>query len=252
MPVPSLTADELAAVLKRTSLPTILVEGSGDAQAYRHIEDLLPLSGASTLPCGGRSTLLEMYKRKAEFEHIKLAFLADRDMWVFDGIPSGYDDIVWTRGYSIENDLYGESGIDRLLTPAERERFTQLIASTCRWFAFCVEEYKAGRASNVSLHLTQVVPPGTTALSNTLAVSHGFYEPSQQTYSLVLRNYETHLRGKTLFEILLRLLSAAERRSKYSAANIVELCIKLRTPPAVSNIVAELSERLSAQPGKMS
>ena len=34
-------------------------------------------------------------------------FVADQDMWFFTGIPEKYrDTIIFTRGYSLENDLY--------------------------------------------------------------------------------------------------------------------------------------------------
>jgi hypothetical protein len=100
-----LTVEEIVSLLRHSSVPTILVEGSEDVMVYRWLKQHIKPLKASAIQCGGREKLLSVYKRRNEFSHIKTAFLADQDMYVFLGIPSDYSDIIWTAGYSIENDF---------------------------------------------------------------------------------------------------------------------------------------------------
>lgn len=74
MPVQVMTVDELVASLRRTTLPTVLVEGSDDMNVYRWIEDRLDPAQVSILTCGGRNTLLQVYERRAEFSRLNHTF----------------------------------------------------------------------------------------------------------------------------------------------------------------------------------
>lgn len=104
MPVPVPTPDEIVQLLKHTSMPTLLVEGPSDADLFRIIETRSGLLGGTVLSCGGRSALLQIYERRAEFSHLKCAFLADADMWHFGSVPPQYTGIIFTTGYAIENE----------------------------------------------------------------------------------------------------------------------------------------------------
>ncbi|MFY0579669.1 hypothetical protein ACN28S_40335 [Cystobacter fuscus] len=241
MPVPLPTTEELVSLLKRTSLPTLLVEGTGDAQVYRHIEESLQTLGVNALSCGGRTTLLELFVRRSEFNHIKTVFLADKDMWLFSGVPASYPDVVWTTGYSIENDIYSGSDIEKIMTTDEDGQFRQLLSFVCKWFAFCVDEYMLGRDANVAIHPNEISPFGTIGIDSSFASKYGFKDPDPLTYDLIIKNYTSHLRGKTLFQVLLRVLAASSRESKYSKANLMELCVKINPSSSVKDLLAKLS-----------
>ncbi|ATB34096.1 DUF4435 domain-containing protein [Melittangium boletus] len=247
MPVPLPTTNELVSVLKRTSLPTLLVEGTGDAQVYRHIEESLQGLGVNALHCGGRTTLLELFIRQPEFSHIKTVFLADRDMWLFGGIPHQYSEVVWTNGYSIENDIYSGSDIEKIMTTEEDAQFRQLLSIVCKWFAFCVDEHMSGGDANVSVHPNEISPPGTVGLDSLLISKYRFKEPDPRTYDSIIKNYTSHLRGKTLFQVLLRFLAASNRESKYSKSNIMELCVKIRPSSSTKDLLDRLSAKLNHQ-----
>ena len=47
--------------------------------------------------------------------------------------------------YGLENDLYAEAGLERLLEPHEIWKHRQVRNSVIKWFAFEVEEFLAGR-----------------------------------------------------------------------------------------------------------
>ena len=57
---------------------------------YRWMEERIGVDEADVLPCGGKSVLLAVYERRTEFSHLKTAFIADRDMWLFTAIPPEY------------------------------------------------------------------------------------------------------------------------------------------------------------------
>ena len=108
----------------------------------------------------GRETLLAVYKRRSEFAHLPVAFVADRDLWLFSGIPPIYHDIIWTEGYSIENDLYADANLENLLDADEVEEHQQVLEAIIEWFAFEVEEHLACRPAQVDKHCNEIVPLG--------------------------------------------------------------------------------------------
>ena len=124
-----LTVDELVSTLRRSKLPTVVVEGRNDMQILRWMEDLLKTHEIDILGVGGRPNLLAIYDRKSEFEHLPIAFIADRDKELFTQLPEGYEDIIWTQGYSIENDLYAgaEPSLENLMDPQEAAEHRQLL-----------------------------------------------------------------------------------------------------------------------------
>ncbi len=101
-----LTADILIATIKRSALPTIFVESKDDAIIYRGFESFLGIGKIDFIQCGGRNTVLKIYERRNELSSKKIKFIADRDMWVFTSVPAEYLEVIFTQGYSIENDLY--------------------------------------------------------------------------------------------------------------------------------------------------
>jgi hypothetical protein len=131
-----MTEKEIIDYLKRTSLPTLLVEGEDDAAIYRWLENRLGVFSGSVLFCSGRDVLFSIYRNRETFPHGKLAWLADLDMWRFSPPPSDLQGIVFTTGYSIENDLYAGSEIEALMEDDERSRHSRLLSALCRWFSF--------------------------------------------------------------------------------------------------------------------
>lgn len=246
MPVAVMTAEEIVATLQKSCLPTFLVEGSDDLAVYRWVEDQLGTLNANVLPCGGRSVLLEVYARRDEFSDLKTAFVADRDMWYFTAIPAGYPGIIWTDGYSVENDAYEPSNIETYLTAQECLEFHKLLRELVRWFAFEVEEYRAGREARVATHPNRVIPHGQSNLCPHFVNERGFTEPSAATVVEVAASYKLGVRGKLLFQLLLRFLSATNRTPKYSRAAAIDVALR-STPnnPRLARIMNEVRVALS-------
>ena len=227
MRVNPLTESVLVSVLRRSRLPTVVVEGKDDEQIYRWTEARIGTQNANVLFVGGRETLLSVYKRKHEFAHLPVAFVADRDLWLFSGIPPGYPDIIWTEGYSIENDLYAGANLERLLNADEVDEHRQVLEVIIEWFAFEVEEYLGCRPAHVATGCNRVVPPGKTEMDQGFRQSRGFRPPSEKLHQQIKDEYQLQLRGKSLFEILIRFLNAPNRRPKYRILALYEIAVKM-------------------------
>jgi hypothetical protein len=223
VPVPVPTPDEIVQLLKHTSMPTLLVEGPSDADLFRIIEARSGLLGGTVLSCGGRSALLQIYDRRAEFSHLKCAFLADADMWHFSSVPPQYTGIIFTAGYAIENDILDGPAVERLLVPAEQAEFAVAIDCLSEWFAHEVAEWTSGRDPQLDVHINVLIPPGTGSLNGTWCATRGFTPPVPTLVAAIRKNYRVSLRGKQLIQALLRFLSAPARASKYSRYNLLEI-----------------------------
>ena len=246
MPVPNPTVDELVATLRRSQIPTVIVEGKDDMRIYRWIEERIGTRKANVYPAGNKNKLLCVYERRNEYAHLPVAFVADRDMWLFSRIPPCYHGIIWTQGYSIENDLYAGAELENLLNTKEAEKHQQVLDSIIEWFAFEVEEHLADRPPKVGYHCNQIVPPGQTNMSEEFRNSRGFRPPNEKLHQQIKKMYQLQLRGKLLFEILVRFLSASNRPIKHSIFALHEIAVKM-TPSheLMSRLIREIKQRIA-------
>ena len=240
MPVLHPTVDELVAALRRSRLPTVIVEGRDDMHIYRWVEGRIGSQNANVLPAGGRNNLLSVYGRRSEYAHLPVAFVADKDLWLFSGIPPIYHDIIWTQGYSIENDLYAGANLENLLAAEETTEHQQVLDSIIEWFAFEVEEYLGGREAQVATHCNRVVPLGKTEIDQGFRQSRGFRPPNKELHQEIKDEYQLQLRGKLLFQMLSRFLNAPNRRPKYPILVLQDIAFKM--PPS-----HELMDRLMGE-----
>ena len=217
------TEEELIATLKHTRLPTVLVEGPKDVKFFRGIEEIIGSLNASFLDCWGRGVLLSIFKRRSELGNVNLCFVADRDMWIFTGVPPEYSDVIFTEGYSIENDAYQDSNIEQLLKSKEKPNHGILIGELCRWFAFQVEEFIALRPHRADPGLDFLIrKPGFTCHPDAL-VAHGFRDPDPALHQSIFCEYKRRLRGKLLFEVLVRFFHAKNRKPRHSYDSLIEI-----------------------------
>ena len=222
---------DLVAELRHSNLPNLVVEGDDDVIIYGKLVDDYLDGHIGICQTGGRETLLRLYEtlshaeKQGDFTHTPVAFIADRDMWIFRGIPPRYTDIIWTIGYSIENDLYSSANLRSLVSIREYE---EVLTSISRWFAQKVEEYLCKNpptkpfndirdeqpADGIDIHCNQIVPLGETGLAEGLVGLPTGHNRVQQ----VRQNYNLQLRGKHLFELLVRFLS--DPRNPFPSARI--------------------------------
>ena len=149
-------------------------------------------------------------------------------MWFFKGIPEEYDNkVIFTDGYSLENDLYIESFFNRLLDANEARNFDDLIKELSVWFAFEVNRYQEFDYALCDFHVNEICPE--KSISESFKKRINFVEPPAHMFELVHSEYTRALRGKNLFEALMRCLSH-NRKSKYSRENLIEMGAKFPNP----------------------
>ncbi len=219
MPLPNPSVEELVVTLRLSKKSNIVVEGDDDVIIYQELAKQIEILEVVLLSCGGRDKLLQVYERRGEFAQMPVAFIADRDMWLFSGIEPGYEDVIWTNGYSIENDLYSDAKLERMLSESETTEHQQILDSISTWFAFAVEEYLAGNAPNLDLHCDEMVPPGKTELDSGFCARQGFRTPNAERVQQIRSSYQLLLRGKQLFQLLVRFLSKPAHGFKKASLN---------------------------------
>ena len=251
MPLPDIKVDELVAVLRNSQKPNIVVEGKDDTIIYRRLVERLGIFQVDFHASGGRTKLLQVYERRSEFSDVPVAFIADRDMWLFSGIKSGYDDITWTSGYSIENDLYSDADLERLLDENETAEHQQVLDAISTWFAFAIEVYLAGNNPDLDLHCDEMVPPGKTELDTGFCVRRGFRIPNAELVQQIRDEYQLLLRGKQLFQLLVRFLSKPPHGFVKASLNDYALYnLALRMPevyPLLDKLMEHVKQKIAAQ-----
>ncbi|RDC65031.1 hypothetical protein [Adhaeribacter pallidiroseus] len=230
-----LTPDILIEVLKRSGLNTVLIEGIDDLQIYRNIEKELDIIDLDFLSCGGRTKLLEIYKRKNEISS-KLLFICDSDLWLFFGRPDFADeDLITTEGYSIENELYqdGEHILIKLLTDDEKLKLALIIKNVCLWYSREVEKAINEQSydcsfSNVSLLNTAIIPKKSIEFSAEFLNKINFQEPDEAIFQDILTNYQVKLRGKFLFQAYIKIFQERGKEGiKYSVDQLFDLIYRM-------------------------
>ena len=246
MPRNIFTADEIIASLKHTNLPTIVVEGKDDMKIYRLLEKSLHHQ-ISILQCGGRTTLLEVFERKEEFKNPNVIFIADSDMYVFSEIPPKYisDVLQFTKGYSIENDLYmdGQKMLDSaVLNHTELEKKQAILENVIKWFAFQVECDKntgvfSCKVKEVNLNSTKYMLKNKTNFAANFLTNQNYKPASTAILADLKANYATKLRGKFLFQIYQKIFleQIDKERVKYSEMQLFSLCFNTATAEKQKN-----------------
>ena len=267
MPLPDSTVEDLVTTLRLSKKPNIVVEGKNDEIIYGSLVDRLGIFDVDFFRAGCKNTLLHLYEELSQYEnsgdfrHAPVAFIADRDMWLFRGIPSRYDDIIWTEGYSIENDLYSNAKLrSRVGNMAE---YDQTLDSISMWFAYKVEEYleknppppkkvfqsfRDEEHVDVGRRLRRIIPVEKT----TLAPNLESLPSNHETVRTVRRAYHLQLRGKLLFELLIRFLNKPKQDATVSYHGLSNDAITVpESDQLFSRLKNEVREKLHEQNQRM-
>lgn len=218
-----ITADEVIALLKKTSLPTIVVEGSDDMIVYRRFEDDLSCAGVSVLPVGGRLKVLEIFNRRHEIPaSVKVTFIVDQDVWVNSGIPFEYQDpkLIFTNGYSIENDVYCDGELWKILNIPERSKYEADIHNFIEWYALALSRHLVDSEFPIVLHHDHVLNPAQKPALVELQAAEIYPEVLRKE---LVNNYERLLRGKSLFPIFLKHVNAKGRGVRHTGSAFFEM-----------------------------
>ncbi len=256
MGMPQATPDELLAAMLKSTLPTVFVEGDDDITILRNLEPHLGFGSIDFVGCGGRNSVLEIFKRREELDGKNVAFFADQDLWFFQGVPQEYSEIVFTEGYSIENDLYfdGSTRLNELLDEAELNFLMTLKHNVATWFAFEVERSLAGEIrdfAQVSLLSEKTMSPQKSDFHPEFLSSRDYKNPQSELLHKVLIPNFGGLRGKFLLDCYQKVFVQLRdpKRIKYSDRHLMDLCyregIKSSNPTSrINQIIATLQAKL--------
>ena len=266
MSLPKSTVENLVDSLRMSRKSNIIVEGKEDETIYRALVNRLGIFNVDLFSAGSKKTLLNLYEElsgyehNGDFRHAPVAFIADRDMWFFRGIPYRYDNIIWTDGYSIENDLYSIVKLrDRV---GNKSEYNQVLDSISMWFAYKVEEYLEKNPLPpekvflsfqdeehvlVDLHCNRIVPVGNTTLASDLE----FLPAEHERVKEVRKEYNLQLRGKLLFQLLVRFLNKPKQGFREATVSYYSLYNDAITVPEsdqlFSRLESEVKEKLDKQ-----
>ena len=217
------TLDEFVSTLRNSSVASVITEGKTDYHVYRRLESTLRIHAADFIPVGGRDVVLKLFERRNEFPQIPVMFIVDRDLWLFNGVPSEYTDesVVITDGYSIENDLYRDGSMESLLVSTEMPIFRGALDELIKWYAFAIEKHLSGNAVPIDVSVYRVIDDQYKFCLN-YAGSIGFEHPSSDMYDKIKFDYMKFVRGKTLLDLLTRFVNAQGRHARHNQASLVD------------------------------
>lgn len=217
------TVDEIIALLKKTDLPTVICEGSVDLIVYRRLEDTLSHMELSILPAGGRENVLKIFDRRSEIpSSVKLAFIADLDIWVNSVVPPSYLDsaLCLTTGYSIENDVFIDGNLERLLVGTDLHKYKLELDDFLDWYALALSRHMTNQSEPISLHPDHVLKPSER--SNLLALRAGEIYPKSIRASLS-SDYRKLVRGKSLLSLLIRNTNSRKGLPTHTDKGLLEI-----------------------------
>jgi len=239
-----LAVDEIVNTLKRSSLTTILVEGKDDIIIYRWIESEIGVLNANFFPCGGRDKLLQVFERRSEFPDLKVIFVADKDAYVYVNPPENLAEIIWTNGYSIENDFYYGRNIESLLDYQEKEIFSTSLNSFVEYYAFEIQNFLDGRDFCFKNHPRHLICDIQNTVKQEFLEKINFVQPSNELIENIRNNYDVLIRGKSLFAMLTRILSKQNRSIKHSKLTLLEHCYRTHKSEKFIELIKKINEKI--------
>ncbi|WP_336127887.1 DUF4435 domain-containing protein [Mesoflavibacter sp. CH_XMU1422-2] len=241
-----LSVDEIIQTLKRSSLTTVLVEGKDDVLIYRWLEDEIGVVNANFFPCGGRDKLMQIYERRSEFPESSVIFVADKDAYVYINPPQEYNEIIWTNGYSIENDLYYGRGIESLLSNDERTIFLKSLNSFVEYYAYEVEKCINQEEYNLRTHPQHIICEIQHEVKQEFLDEINFKKAETEIENNIRENYDVLIRGKSLFALLTRILSKSTRPVKHSKLSLLEQCYRTHKSDKFLELISKIEQKISA------
>ena len=214
---PNYTVDELIGILQASSAINLIVEGDDESFIFRRIREKLN-SNVELLICNTCTVLKELYKRKDEYKTAKTIFLADKDLGVFK--PTILENgIIYSQGYSIENDLLNNSVIWFFLSESERENFDSDLRLILDWYNIEISKYLSNSDFKIKVNPKKIINNGSY-------LPEYNYVLSEKITNLIPKGKEkSYLRGKTLLKLLMKYLSDPKRGISYATSQIFDISL---------------------------
>lgn len=239
--------DELISAINRSSLPYIIVEGKDDEMIYRWI--LEDLDCESLLePRNGCGSVKRLFSRKDEITNPKVIFICDKDTIVYTGtIPENYSEMIYTEGYSIENDLYKGKALEpQLFKKQDRIIFSKVLDSFLRAYACELEKFRKSLEFDFNKINPECILDKNDYSLKTDSLSE-FKEPAKETIDYLKNDYDLLVRGHFLFSLVRIVLGRKDREIKYSIKQLYELCYSNK-----SDCIVKMQNRINQLVNNMS
>lgn len=233
-----MTPDEIISTIKRSFIPTICVEGVQDKSALRLIDRLIGVNG-SVLCCNGRKNLFAIWERRYEFSDKKVAFLADRDLYLFEKIPSKYNGIIFTYGYSLENDIILTEKWKDILTSEDYSVLNLAIDMSLNHYWCECKKFVESKQQPVWISAHRLLKDHNDGL---YTANIGF--DSCPIYRKISKKPFRFLRGKNLLECIHAALSYKQRQNKFSPGHIIEISVRPNEGKYLKKILAGIKNEI--------
>ncbi len=250
--------EEIIGELSKSTLKKhkyVFVEGVDDVKIYKEIARKKDFSTLFTFEQqGGRTQLFKLNEvicSKPLLSNMTLLF-ADKDTFVFDSVPSEHENIQFTKGYSIENDLFedGHDFLMRELSSEEKTRFERLINNVSEWYAFEIEQIFSDNSKDSKIDISglneKMIAPKSELLEAAFLSKRGYKKADETLCQQIKNDYKILLRGKILFELLLRIsFDRGDSIHHKEVASIWNISITegLRTVESNCNRIANIFEK---------
>ncbi len=238
------TKNEIIAIINHSYSPVILVEGKDDKMIYRLILESLGFEDA-IISTSGCNLLREIYKEKDKLTNKKVIFITDKDMYVYSNIPKQYDEIIFTKGYSIENDLFQGFSFLNFFKNKDNERYKKALKSFLCYYACEFEKFKNGEEYKLDLSPFQILNHKDGSFKLLTNKLQSYKAPRHGTIEYLEKDYDLLIRGHSLFALLHMILSFKGRTPTYKENQIYEMCYSSYKSQAIKDLEATIKERYS-------
>lgn len=241
---PTPDIDEIIALLKKSRLPTVIVEGKDDLIIYSKLESRFYEKDLSVFPVGGRNNVLKIFERLGELpEDAKIFFIADKDNWIITGIPLEYhsEQLFFTNGYSIENDVFQDGNIPSYMSKEEDQRFRLELRRFLSWYALALDRNITNGDEEIKLHANHILDD-IREYDRLTELREGESFPEQR-YKELSENYQNLLRGKSLMQLAMRQLSYNGRAARHTDKGFLEH-VAVRPGPLIEKIMTNIEVAL--------
>ena len=188
--------------------------------------------------------MLQIFKRRFELPATaQVAFIADQDIWVNTGVPSCYStpSLLFTDGYSIENDVICDGNLEGLLVGTEAVQFKSELNDFVDWYALALTRHLDDPTKPISTHPRQVLDPACR--SELLALKPGESYPTN-TRTTLLADYNRLVRGKSLLGLLINITNSRPRQPKHTDRSLLEM-VAARPGPKLNRFSVALEALFS-------
>lgn len=205
------------------------------------------------ISCGGRTALFDVYAQREFIADKPCVFLADRDMYVFDGIPQQYDEIIFTTGYSIENDILYDSKVEDAFSDRDLVKFDHMKKELSKWWAIELCIYtRQPELANIDQKICTIFQniddsaPNIDMKNYTDKVLSSLKDigPLCKT---IYNDFELKMRGHNLHQLYQYFLVKGENQElKGTSRCLLHTCIHFRKPPLFQKLIDKIQKAFLA------